>query len=100
MSQQDWKALATALNSILGLESPPIAITFASEPPTSVPRYEGTMPEPTPDGRTGKVPAGCVFWIKATDRTFATQAEDHGNCSVGRGEILVALRTAARALRR
>ena len=36
-----------------------------------------------PDGRTGKVPAGCVFWMKATDRTFSTVAEDHGNCSVG-----------------
>ena len=33
--------------------------------------------------RTGKVPAGCVFWMKATDRTFSTVAEDHGNCSVG-----------------
>jgi uncharacterized protein (DUF169 family) len=83
MSQQDWKALATALHTILGLENPPIAITFAATPPVDVPRYEGTMPDPTPDGRTGKVPAGCVFWIKAADRTFTTLAEDHGNCSVG-----------------
>ena len=29
------------------------------------------------------VPAGCVFWIKAAERTFSTVAEDHGNCSVG-----------------
>jgi uncharacterized protein (DUF169 family) len=41
------------------------------------------MPPPTPDGRTGKVSAGCVFWMKAVDRTFHTCAEDHGNCSVG-----------------
>jgi uncharacterized protein (DUF169 family) len=41
------------------------------------------MPAPTTDGRTGKVSAGCVFWMKAVDRTFHTCAEDHGNCSVG-----------------
>ena len=42
------------------------------------------MPPPTPDGRTGRVPAGCVFWVKAAERTFSTVPEDHGNCSVGR----------------
>ena len=41
------------------------------------------MPEPTSDGRTGRVPAGCVFWFEARDNTFTTVAEDHGNCSVG-----------------
>jgi uncharacterized protein (DUF169 family) len=41
------------------------------------------MPDATPDGRTGRVPAGCVFWMKAVDRTFSTVAADHGNCSVG-----------------
>ena len=41
------------------------------------------MPEPTADGRTGRVPAGCVFWVHALDRTFTTRPEDHGNCSVG-----------------
>jgi uncharacterized protein (DUF169 family) len=41
------------------------------------------MPAPTPDGRTGAVPAGCVFWVKAADRTFTTVPEDHANCSVG-----------------
>lgn len=42
------------------------------------------MATPTPHGRTGRVPAGCVFWIKAAERTFSTVPEDHGNCSVGR----------------
>jgi uncharacterized protein (DUF169 family) len=41
------------------------------------------MPEPTLDGRTGRVPAGCVFWIEAANKTFTTVPEDHGNCSVG-----------------
>ncbi|MGH8671396.1 MAG: DUF169 domain-containing protein, partial [Burkholderiales bacterium] len=41
------------------------------------------VPEPAADGRTGKVAAGCVFWIKAAGRTFTTQPQDHANCSVG-----------------
>jgi uncharacterized protein (DUF169 family) len=41
------------------------------------------MPAPSPDGRTGRVAAGCVFWMKAVDKTFTTVAADHGNCSVG-----------------
>ena len=45
--------------------------------------FDEPMPAPLPDGRTGRVPAGCVFWMKAADRTFGTVAEDHGNCSVG-----------------
>ena len=79
----DYKALAGELTELLTLQTPPLAITFTQEEPAGVPRYEGTMPAPTPDGRTGKVSAGCVFWMKAVDRTFHTCAEDHGNCSVG-----------------
>ena len=41
------------------------------------------MPDSLADGRTGRVPAGCVFWMKAAESTFTTVAEDHGNCSVG-----------------
>ncbi len=83
MATHDWQALAGALDEELSLEHPPIAITFSDAAPAGVSRYAGEMPAPTPDGRTGKVPAGCVFWIKATDQTFTTIDEDHGNCSVG-----------------
>ncbi len=85
MATQDWQALAAALDDELSMETAPIAITFTSSDaaPAGVSRYAGTMPDPTPDGRTGKVSAGCVFWVKATDQTFTTTAEDHGNCSVG-----------------
>ena len=85
MATHDWQALAAALDEELSLETPPIAITFTSSDtaPEGVSRYTGPMPNPTPDGRTGKVSAGCVFWVKATDQTFTTVAEDHGNCSVG-----------------
>lgn len=74
---------AQTLTSLLGLADPPLAISFSSEAPSGITRYKAEMPAPTPDGRTGKVPAGCVFWIKARDKTFTTVAEDHGNCSVG-----------------
>lgn len=83
MATQDWQGLAAALDNELSLENAPIAITFSDTEPAGVSRYAGDMPAPTPDGRTGKVSAGCVFWTKATDRTFTTMAEDHGNCSVG-----------------
>ena len=80
---QDWKGLAAELQELLSLDMAPIAITFLEAVPAGIPVYEGTMPAPTPDGRTGKVSAGCVFWVKAAERTFATLPADHGNCSVG-----------------
>ena len=83
MTETHWSDLARELRERLSLQNPPLAITFSNEPPVGVARYEAEMPEPTSDGRTGKVPAGCVFWMKAGDATFATVAEDHANCSVG-----------------
>lgn len=80
---QDYRALAAELEQLLGLGTPALAISFSTDAPEGVSRFAGAMPPPTPDGRTGKVPAGCVFWVKAEDRTFTTMAEDHGNCSVG-----------------
>ncbi len=74
---------AESLTSLLGLSDPPLAITFSSEAPDGVEAFDAPMPEPTPDGRTGRVAAGCVFWAHARGRTFTTVAEDHGNCSVG-----------------
>lgn len=81
--KHDYKAIAGALTDLLALDSPPLAITFTNEEPAGVARYGGAMPEPASDGRTGKEAAGCVFWMKAVDRTFHTCAEDHANCSVG-----------------
>lgn len=81
--KHDYKAIAGALTDLLTLASPPLAISFAQHEPAGIPRYEGSMPTETSDGRTGKVPAGCVFWMKAVDRTFQTSAQDHANCSVG-----------------
>lgn len=83
MTETDWSALASELRARLNLTNPPLAISFSNDAPEGVAPYEGDMPEPTDDGRTGKVPAGCVFWMKAADATFTTVAEDHANCSVG-----------------
>ncbi|WP_455220644.1 DUF169 domain-containing protein [Kaarinaea lacus] len=78
-----YPELAQALTDLLNLKNPPLAITFSDTPPEKMPLIDDPMPAPTADGRTGRVPAGCVFWIKAETRAFTTTAEDHGNCSVG-----------------
>jgi uncharacterized protein (DUF169 family) len=83
MPTQDWSSLAASLTDELHLATPPLAITFTDEPPAGVTPFADPIPEPLADGRTGRVPAGCVFWIEAAERTFSTVAEDHGNCSVG-----------------
>ena len=83
MTSQNYRSLASELSSLLALQSKPLAITFSQQAPANVPLHEGNMPPPTPDGRTGNVSAGCVFWMKATQRTFSTRPDDHANCSVG-----------------
>ena len=80
--RSDWAGLAGALTDALHLTTPPLAITFG-EPPAGVRSFDAPMPPATEDGRTGRVPAGCVFWTHATEATFTTVAADHGNCSVG-----------------
>ncbi len=78
-----YQELSEQIQSLLGLTHPPIAITFCDSEPMAVPGLDDSYPEPTADGRTGAVSAGCVFWTKAGDRTFKTKPADHGNCSVG-----------------
>ena len=78
-----YQELSEQIQSLLGLTHPPIAITFCDSEPVAVPGLDDSYPEPTADGRTGAVAAGCVFWTKAGDRTFKTKPADHGNCSVG-----------------
>src|SRR5436189_3573435 len=83
MPSNNWSDLASQLTETLHVGAPPLAITFSDAPPDGVAPYEEPMPDALPDGRTGRVPAGCVFWMKAADRTFSTVADDHANCSVG-----------------
>lgn len=80
----DWQTLDQRLREALGLSVPPIAITFRAKGQEAVaPAFAREMPAPTADGRTGRVAAGCVFWVEGADATFSTVAADHGNCSVG-----------------
>jgi uncharacterized protein (DUF169 family) len=83
MNKETAAALDGELRDLLGLAVAPIAIAFVDTVPANLARPHGTMPTPTADGRTGAVPAGCVFWNKAIEGAFATIAADHGNCSVG-----------------
>lgn len=78
-----WAGIARGFEDVFGLSAVPIAITFSAERPEGVDAFDAPMPPPMPDGRTGSVSAGCVFWMEGVDRTFSTVATDHGNCSVG-----------------
>ena len=79
----DYKNIASVLTRLLGLAHAPLAISFVDEQPDQVAAFDDPFPESAADGRTGRVAAGCVFWMKGADRTFTTVAEDHANCSVG-----------------
>jgi len=85
VSEEDsrWSVASERLVAALHLSVAPIAITFEALDAAPFAAASTPMPERTPDGRTGRVPAGCVFWVRALERTFVTQPEDHGNCSVG-----------------
>jgi uncharacterized protein (DUF169 family) len=78
-----WNDLSSRLSAALNLATAPIAITFSAAPPDGVAPFDRPLPAPLDDGRTGRVPAGCVFWNHATESTFSTVKADHGNCSVG-----------------
>ncbi len=80
---QNWSELAARLQGALALSAPPIAITFSEAPLPGIAPFDRPMPEALADGRTGRVPAGCAFWIHGAESTFTTVKADHGNCSVG-----------------
>ena len=83
-SAASWRELNDRLVSALKPYAAPVAISFHA--PGEDPSAEGLdpdYPEANERGRTGQVPAGCVFWIQGADGTFATVAADHANCSVG-----------------
>lgn len=77
-----WNDISRRLSEVLVPFGSPIGITF-SPVPTGVPRLKDAISEPTPSGRTGQVPAGCVFWMRGTGSRFTTTQQDHANCSVG-----------------
>ncbi|HEX9757508.1 MAG TPA: DUF169 domain-containing protein [Nitrospiria bacterium] len=80
---KNWSDVNKQLREALGLQITPLAISFSNDAPQGVPFHEGSMPDASQDGRTGRVPAGCVFWMDGSEKAFTTVPEDHYNCSVG-----------------
>lgn len=61
------------VQTLLGLDKPPIAVGFFESAPPGVPAWSG-----------GAAPSGCTFWQKAQQgAVFCTAASDHYNCAVG-----------------
>jgi len=83
MSENQVERWHRDLQELFGLAVQPIGIAFMSATAAGIDRIQRSMPPPSADGRTGAVPASCVFWIEAARGVSATTAEDHGNCSVG-----------------
>jgi len=78
-----WDKLADRLFTALHLAAQPVAITFTTAKPSGIKPFAKPMSEKSADGRQGRVPAGCVFWMHGDKDTFVTEKQDHGNCSVG-----------------
>lgn len=78
-----FRSLSKRLTATLSPIAAPVAISFRRGDQTSVGRRDTPYPAPNEHGRTGQVPAGCVFWMHGASDTFVTTAADHANCSVG-----------------
>jgi uncharacterized protein (DUF169 family) len=63
---------AKQLQDLLGLKTPPVALTFREAAPPNVPHVASAGP------------SGCSYWTRAArGETFYTEAADHYNCPVG-----------------
>jgi uncharacterized protein (DUF169 family) len=87
-AKPDWAENAERLVSALRLSAPPVAISFhrhlrEGAPTPAVAPYNAPFAPAADGGRTGRVAAGCAFWIEAATAEFSTVAGDHANCRVG-----------------
>jgi uncharacterized protein (DUF169 family) len=69
--ENQYSAIANLLSESLGLQQPPIAVSFSEEAPVGI------------DGHAGAVPAGCRFWEDAATHRFVTTASNHSHCAIG-----------------
>jgi uncharacterized protein (DUF169 family) len=67
----EYQSVAAELSSLLGLQSPPVAIAFADAP------LSGVMQT------TDVSPSTCGFWRLAENGVFYAAAAQHFNCQVG-----------------
>jgi len=83
-TRAEWASLSGRLTAALRPFAEPIGIAFLARGEDSpAPDFSAPRAAPNDAGRTGSVPAGCVFWIRALAGPFSTSAADHANCSVG-----------------
>ena len=83
MADRDSRAdLAERLVRALDLRTAPIGTALLAAGDVA-PALAWPIAPPNRAGRTGSVPAGCVFWMEAQRSAFSTVAADHANCSVG-----------------
>ena len=82
-SKTELKDLALRFDAALHLSTPPISIALSDLPLDGFAPFEGPMAEAGSDRRAGRVPAGCVFWMKAAENSFSTVSAYHGSCGVG-----------------
>jgi uncharacterized protein (DUF169 family) len=60
------------LQTLLGMDQKPVAVTYRATPPDGVPRVDSTGP------------SGCSYWKRAAaGERFYTEAADHYNCPIG-----------------
>jgi uncharacterized protein (DUF169 family) len=71
MSIDDYREVGADLRQLLGLENPPVAVSFVDTPPKGLRK------------NTEKASAGCVFWIRGFKDSFYTDRADHANCNIG-----------------
>jgi len=79
----DWASLDDRLVAALKPFAPPVAISFRAAAEPGAPRLPDRAPPPNERGRTGQVPAGCVYWVHGAKQRVSTEPRDHANCSVG-----------------
>jgi uncharacterized protein (DUF169 family) len=66
------KAAADQLVNLLGLEWPPVTVSFRDSAPSGMPRVAAPGP------------SGCSYWKSAAEgKAFFTEAPDHYNCPIG-----------------
>lgn len=62
--------LARRIQTALGLDLPPVSLTFVDELPADLPS-------------AGVAPSACSFWREAEQGTFYASAKHHYNCPIG-----------------
>lgn len=67
----DFAILTSRLQTGLGLDHPPVALSFLDAPPADI------------AGPARVVPSACGFWREAEQGTFYASAAQHYNCPVG-----------------